>query len=431
MSFQDEATLDLVATKEEQHANHFFLAKRYNLKVLPVAAIYGANASGKSNLTTALHFAKSFVIAPPKAGARIAVVPFLLGSDSKPSPTEFCFELLLDQTVYRYEFSISSSRVEHEALFELRPNSEIPLFVRNAEKFELSDKLKKANEGLWFALQGTQENQLFITNSVSQKNSEFRPIFDWFDNALTVISPDTHYGRLPDIANMKHPFASEITKWLIDLDTGIHTIRPEDIQTEYPLPQRLLETIAADLKEGETFWLSQLGEAEGDYVDIKSGKPVIRRLTPIHRKSTGEEIPFRFSYESDGTRRLLDLLPAFIILNHSSHLSTFVIDELDRSLHSNLTRALIEHFLAHRKSTSRAQLIFTTHDTELMSQSIFRRDEIWITERDRNGASTLTAFSEFKDVRKDKDIRKSYLQGRLGGVPRIQETADLCSDKVG
>jgi uncharacterized protein len=431
MSFHDEVTLDMVATREEQHRSHILLVPKYNLKVLPIAAIYGANASGKSNLIKALRFATKFITNPPKAGTNIPAEPFLLGTDSQTAPTEFRFELLINETAYRYEFSVNSSRVLREQLIEIRPSSEEVLFARGDQaqkEFTLSEKLAKTNEGLWYAFQGTQGNQLFLSNSVSQKHVEFKPIFDWFDEDLTIISPEMRYGRLPDIAKTGDLYAKQITTWLRDLDSGIHSIGQVDLQPGDAMPKQLFEHISSDLKEGEVFWLADIGGPEGDYLTIENGKAGLRRITPIHRSQTGAEVPFKFTMESDGTRRLLDLLPAFFFLDQSFMESTYAIDELDRSLHSNLTKSLLKRFLEHRKSSSRSQLIFTTHDTELMSQKILRRDEIWITERNDSGASTLSAFSEFKDVRKDKDIRKSYLQGRMGGVPRIKETIDLCGE---
>ncbi|MFZ1085342.1 MAG: AAA family ATPase, partial [Terracidiphilus sp.] len=162
----------------------------------------------------------------------------------------------------------------------------------------------------------------------------------------------------------------------------------------------------------------------------RNGAVIARQLAPIHYGENGEEVPFNFSDESDGTRRLLDVLPAFLSLEERPNPPVFIIDELDRSLHSNLTRNLLEHFLDMRAESSQSQLVFTTHDTQLMTQDIFRRDELWVTERDQSGASKLVAFSEFKDVRKDKDIRKSYLQGRLGGIPKIRSTSLVCEDEA-
>jgi len=123
--------------------------------------------------------------------------------------------------------------------------------------------------------------------------------------------------------------------------------------------------------------------------------------------------------ESDGSRRVIDLLPAFLYLAAGANPNVYIIDELDRSLHTLLTRKLLELFLGEYSSSSRSQLLFTTHDLLLMDQNLLRRDEMWITDRNKDGSSNLISFSEYKDVRYDKDIQKSYLQGRLGGIPHI------------
>lgn len=116
---------------------------------------------------------------------------------------------------------------------------------------------------------------------------------------------------------------------------------------------------------------------------------------------------------------MIDLLPAFMAIAQPTVNKVYIIDELDRSLHTLLTRRLLESYLAGCDENSRSQLLFTTHDSLLMDQDLLRRDEMWVAERDQDGCSELIAFSEYKDVRSDKDIQKSYLQGRLGGVPRI------------
>jgi len=430
MSFRDEATLDMVATREEQHSEHITPVEKYHLKLLPVAAIYGANASGKSNLIKALRFAQQFITAPPKSDAPIPIKPFLLSEDSSERPTTFRFQLLIGETVYEYKFSVTAKSVTQEELRRINATSEEKLFRRAlAEEFFLSERIQDRGEQN-FAFRGTHDNQLFLTNSVSQRLAEFKPLFDWFEISLIVILPDSRFGQLADITDNHHPHFKRMTARLHDLDSGIAGFRQVDVSAEGTVPTGSFDALAVDLKEGESTPISPLSE-EGVFLRKESGRVVARRLAPVHRSENGEEILFSFSEESDGTRRLFDLLPAFLFLEERRNLHVFVIDELDRSLHSNLTKELLEHYLARINSSSRSQLIFTTHDTQLMTQDIFRRDEIWITERDQSGASKLIAFSEFKDVRKDKDIRKSYLQGRMGGVPRIKNVGSICKDEMG
>jgi len=154
-------------------------------------------------------------------------------------------------------------------------------------------------------------------------------------------------------------------------------------------------------------------------VTRKNGDLIAKKLVTYHPKADGTEAKFEMRDESDGSQRVIDLLPAFLELSTADSKKVYVIDEVDRSMHTLLTRRLLEAYLTKCSTETRAQLLFTTHDVLLMDQHLLRRDEMWVAERDISGNSNLLSFSEYKDVRYDKDIRKSYLQGRLGGVPRI------------
>nr|WP_304703094.1 AAA family ATPase [Turicimonas muris] len=143
------------------------------------------------------------------------------------------------------------------------------------------------------------------------------------------------------------------------------------------------------------------------------------KLMTVHKNTQGAEELFSFTDESDGSLRLLDLKPAFDKLNSSNGSLTYVIDELDRSLHTKLTSHLIARYLEECNEDSRKQLIFTTHDVQLIDQELFRRDELWICERAEDGSSEMYPVTDFKDLRVDKDIQKSYLQGIMGGLPRL------------
>jgi AAA15 family ATPase/GTPase len=185
---------------------------------------------------------------------------------------------------------------------------------------------------------------------------------------------------------------------------------------DFGLPKELLSDIEENLKEGDVA-LMMLRDLIA--LSRRDGELIARKLVTFHSNSVGESVKFGMEYESDGSRRVIDLLPVFLDLCAENARKVYVIDELDRSLHTLLTRHLLEGYLSSCSSESRAQLLFTTHDVMLMDQDLIRRDEMWITERTDSGGSSLKSFSEFKDVRYDKDIRKSYLQGRLGGIPRV------------
>jgi AAA15 family ATPase/GTPase len=142
-------------------------------------------------------------------------------------------------------------------------------------------------------------------------------------------------------------------------------------------------------------------------------------MVAYHAKADGGRVALEMWQESDGTLRAIDLLPAFLWMMSAGSTKVFVIDEIDRSLHTLLTRELLGFYLSSCSQDTRSQLLFTTHDVMLMDQRLLRRDEMWVTERDGHGASTLTALLEYKGIGDDTDIRKAYLHGQLGGVPNV------------
>lgn len=424
MSFRDETTLDMVATREKQHPNHLTKISPPSVNLLPVAAIYGGNASGKSNLVKALHFVEQFVTDPPKPDAPIPVRPFRLERNADSLPTSFTISFLAEDSVYEYSFSLNTRKVLREELKRIDTREET-IFRRQSEseEFFLDPKTQNHDQQM-FAFRGTHDNQLFLSNSVSQKLKEFTPVYDWFDS-LRLVFPESTFSNLFGITGEEHPLHDKFVATMSRLDSGIASLRQTNFLPESALPKELVEMLLAELEEGQTSDVMT-----GTSLRKVNGTIVGQRLTPVHRNENGEDIPFSLNEESDGTRRLFDILPAFLLLDESEPY-VFIIDELDRSLHPLLTMRLLQSYLEiNRKGPSRVQLIFTTHDVNLLTQDLFRRDEIWITERDSAGASKLLAFSEFKDVRKDKDIRKSYLQGRMGGVPRIRTTSSPCRNEA-
>ncbi len=161
-----------------------------------------------------------------------------------------------------------------------------------------------------------------------------------------------------------------------------------------------------------------------------NGKIEALRITTSHKTVDGGQTSFELYDESEGTERLIDLLPAFFDMTTADSQRVFFVDEIDRSLHTHLTRGLIESFLGARTQASRAQLLFTTHDPLLLDQDLFRRDEIWFLDKMDSGHSKLTSLSDFKGVRFDKDIRKNYLLGRFAGVPPMGRMPQASTEPV-
>lgn len=351
----------------------------------------------------------------------ISVDPFLLDSSAERRPSKFRFELLIDEKIYEYSFAVTYKEIVEEKFVLVTGTSENVLYHRINQKPSVgfNESLEDASF-IKHVLERTQDNQLWLTNLVSLKVDRFRPVYDWFKDVLELVAPDSRFQPFDLFFDDEHPMFSTMNELLEQFDTGIARLGGEDVPfSNIPLPSSLATKLQEEVKEGESVRL--MNEPDGDrYVVTRKGEELVaKRLVTSHPKTDGTEVKFDVRKESDGSKRVIDLLPAFLELSATDSKKVFVVDELDRSLHTQLTRALLDMYLATCSKDSRAQLMFTTHDVLLMDQDLLRRDEMWVAERDASGASTMFSFSEYKDIRYDKDIQKSYLQGRLGGTPRI------------
>jgi AAA15 family ATPase/GTPase len=408
LSFQDKVTISTVASKQRRHKERVPRIGKYKLSVLPVAAIYGGNASGKSNFCEAILFARRMVVAGRDIDRKIPVKPFLLRPEAEKQPSKFWIELLTaDDYIYEYYFSVTQDMVCEERLTKVKAKTEQLLFERNDKKINIYDKRKKSQ--LDFIGKNTRGNQLFLTNTIEQNNDNYEEVYSWFRYGLKVITPTARYANLKELIDQKKPTYSEVNKIFQELDTGIDSLGDEEVKDK-------------NLKDvgNRKQYLRILENISGDrFVEYpKKGEDTIRRLVTYHKRQDGKKTRFDFSQESDGTRRLVELIPAFLKRGPEAF-AVFVIDEIDRSLHHLLIKRLLERYLESCDMDTRLQIIFTTHDLLLMSQELFRRDEMFIVERNDLGASSIIPLNEYRNIRIDKDILKSYLYGRFGGIPKI------------
>jgi len=428
MSYRDRVEFSMIASRERQHRDRLSYVNKYKTWILPIAAVYGGNASGKTNLFKALNFAKGLIVKGTHAESLLPVDRFRLDVKSAENPARFSFELLIKEMIYEFSFTVDSYSVLEEKLVQISSTSEKILYDRREGKPNFDSTLNK-DKFLHFAFQGTRDNQLFLTNSVSQKVDRFKSISDWFRNNLELVAPDSRFEPFEQFLDEEHPLYGTMNSMLPRLDTGIASLGGEDISFENaPIPEVIKTKLQEDVKEGMT--VRVLSEPNNDrfLVRRKGEDFFVKKLVTNHRKSDGSLVKFDMNHESAGSQRIIDLLPAFLELSKKDSEKVFVIDEVDRSLHTMLTRRLLEAYLSSCSPANRAQLLFTTHDVLLMDQEFLRRDEMWVTEREDNGASTLHSFSEYKDIRYDKNLRKSYLQGRLGGIPKIFQN-DIPADQ--
>jgi len=419
----------MVASRERQHKEHVSDFPALGLKVLPTAVLYGGNGSGKSNFFLALEFARTLILTPKNnEDATIGIEPFRLDDKSEKAPSTFAFELLIGNEVFKYSFAVTRTRVWEESLEVIKGNESVVVYSRqvvqgkDAWKLDYFDKLdlpKDEADFIKFKARDTLPNQLFL-NAVRGRKILITDLLNgWFKDNLELIDPKTNFKTMNFTRKGQDKLRGYCNEALNKAHTGIDKIDGEEVSFESAeIPKGLKALIKEKLDENSIF---ELVNPEKRYsVFLEDGRLRCLQLVTFHRASNGKPIRFEISDESAGTQRLIDLLPAFHELLAGDSKKVFIIDELDRSLHTLLTRNLLESYLASRHKESRGQLIFTTHDGLLLDQDLFRRDEFWFIDKDETGASSLTSLSDFKDIRRDKDIRKSYLLGRFGGIPTIR-----------
>ena len=429
MSFRDPTTFSMVASRERQHGERVPKLGKYRTRVLPIVAIYGGNASGKTNFFKALSFARTLVVEGTRPDSLIPIETFLLDAEEKSRPSRFAFELLIDETIYNFSFVVTQKAVLEERLVKITSTSEKVLYDRRDGNPDFDISLAK-DPFLHFAFRGTRDNQLFLTNSVSQNIDNFRPVYDWFKDTLVLVAPDSRFGSF-EFFDEGHPLYTAMNEMLPWLDTGIAHLDSEEIPLEnISIPEPLKTELQKEVKEGRSAHLVRENPADRIVITREDGELIAKRLVTYHSKSDGAEVRFEIRQESDGSLRVIDLLPAFIDLSAQVSQRVYIIDEIDRSLHPLLIRHLLEMYLTCCSAETRTQLLLTTHNVMLMDQQLLRRDEMWAAERDESGVSSLFSFSDYKDVRYDKDIRKSYLQGRMGGIPRISPEGPFTNSHV-
>ncbi len=413
-SLRDEQVLSLVASKDKTLQDTHTLST--GIKAAPAllcsAVIYGANASGKSNLIQALQYMRGVVLESAtivQPGQTYAVQSFRLDATFANQPTEFEITFILKGVRYQYGFAMTPQRIVSEHLLVYKAFKPQRWFERHFDDqtgkdvYDFSSSLKGA-KSLWE--EATRPNALFLSTAVQLNSEALRPVFDWLTNSLVIFNERAQLDQRTSIQMLQQEKGrKQICDFLAAADISITNI--EVVIRKMP---------------GQTI----------RFVDLAAG------TTEVHSAEV-EEPEFRFSHateqgqavfdlmdESNGTRNLLFL--AGPVLNILENGLTLVVDELDTSLHTLLVQELVRLFHQPEVNTNGAQLIFTTHDTSLLdAPDLFRRDQVWFVEKDRDQASTLVTLSEFSP-RKNEAIERGYLQGRYGGLPFLDHNLGLSTD---
>lgn len=400
-------------------------------KLLKHAIVYGANASGKSNLVGLFRFFKATL----EGGLPLWGTKQFCRTNKENEKRDSVFEIQMeiDGKFYAYGFSaiLSSRIITGEWLYELYQNG-------SAKCFYEREKLAKPKLDSSIKLTPEEQNRFdtyaddFADNTVDlfltemnrgkkyvegSKLQIFRKIYGWLKNNIVIITPDS------GLTNFQYYYEEDslslINDLIVTFDTGISNVRIEEIdinELSKMLPKEIFEDILNKVRNSiahskvHDFRMS--GRSDKSFFNIEAKDNEEPRITTIKLKHGNSLYDFDFSEESDGTRRLFDLIDMLLIKRDDV---VFVVDELERSLHPKLTEHFLELF-SELHQGHKTQLILTTHESSIMDQRLFRRDEIWFIERGESGSSNLYSLDRFKE-RYDKVLSKAYLEGRYGAIP--------------
>jgi len=405
-SLRDEQVLSMVASKDSTllDTNTWATGIPAAPTVLRSAAIYGPNAGGKSNFIKALQYMRGVVVESAtviQPGQAFSVQPFRLDAGSSGEPTEFEATFVVDGVRHQYGFAMTSERIVSEHLLVYKAFKPQHWFKRHHDRqsgrdvYEFGPGLK-GQKAVWES--ATRSNSLFLSMAVQLNSEQLSPIFNWFARQLVIFNEHTPLNQRVTIQMLRDPEGKKaICDFLAAADISIADI---DIVTRR-IPG---QAVHFDLVAGKT--------------EVRAEEVEENELRFHHVTENGKAV-FGLGEESSGTRNLLFLSgPVLDIVRNGL---TLVIDELDTSLHTLLVRRLVQLF--HNVDINRigAQLIFTTHDTSLLdAPNLFRRDQVWFVEKERDQASRLYGLSEFSP-RKNEALERGYLMGRYGGLPLLRD----------
>lgn len=400
-SFRERQTFSLIPDDGRRGEADHFIEVGDKYKLLRSAVIYGANASGKSNFVKAFQALRNLVLDPNIRwsgripGLIIKHEPFSFSARTQNAPTVFSLDFLLESIRYTYKVSVSAAIIVAESLSFYPQGREAKLFTRKGQTFEFGDYLKGQRN---VVADLTNSDQLYLSKGADNNIAQLIEVYRYFKESILVILYDDldHEAKYYiDIAERLFkaakgdPFLPKFTALLKSFDTGI---------------------LDFQIKESKHF--------KGNYNPAREFDIRMEHAQFDHSDQQAGSSFMPFESESKGTQKLFVL--GGLLLQTLMQGAVIVIDEFERSLHPLISSYLINLFQDPKINNKGAQLIIATHDTNLLSNNEFRRDQIWIVEKDRTGASELYSLADITGILKGAPYEKWYLAGRMGGVPSIR-----------
>lgn len=411
-TFKEKVTLSLIASnydKDTRENDNISFDEKFGFRVLKSAVIYGANASGKSKLLDAFTFMRSFILnssKESKKGDDINVEPFRLNIETENQPSEFEVVFINDGVSYRYGFEATREKIVSEWLYHKPKTKEIELFYRENNTFETHER--SFSKGKSVVKEGlVRDNSLLISVAAQFNDPTSISLLKWFQDLEIISGLSEHSFKNNTINKIKNDKGKiKILEFLKAADLGIQDISYEEYSN----------SLSDDMKKKFKEFKEQMKDIDPElFSDISTSHNVYDSKNKIVNKT-------KFSVnddESNGTKKFLYLSGTIIdILDNGGIL---IADELDSKLHPNLVCKIVMLFNSNKYNKKNAQLIFNTHDTNLLSSGLFRRDQIWFTDKNKYGEAKLYSLADFKsdDVKKVEPFEENYIHGKYGAIPYL------------
>ena len=398
LSFKESQTLSLVAQPPyDNHPSHILDTPDEKIKLLKAVVIYGANASGKSNLLSALNYLKNIVANSNKSsvGDNFSATPFLLDKQNKIAPTSFEINFFCENIRYNYIVSLDREKIHFESLSSYPKKQKRNVFTRElvGEKFVYKFGSDLKPERLYDDIsQKTLKNALFLSKAVNENSHELLPVYQWF---LENLSEEDSIHNVAEKIHSNNEYKENLIEFLSLNDINIIDLNIDRqsfadlLNQDKNIPTEIKEKIIEDNKNSFFY-----------------------KIQTIHKDCDEDIVSFDFELESRGTHKLFSLSS---LIEKTTYTKTFYVDELSADLHPLLVKNFVNTF----QNNSNNQLICVTHDTHLIDQNSLRKDQIYFVEKNPEQSSELYSLLEFK-VRNDRENWESrYLSGRYGATPAV------------
>ena len=416
------------SSKSHSHENHKITCG--HATALRMSAIYGANGAGKSNLLQALNLLQTLVKTETLRKIDFYDDPtFKLDSQCSGKPSGLAVEFYYNNNVFYYHVEFTLEEIVLEELLLSKKSKDIPLFTRKRNDISIDSNYigKGISEQFQDALKRLVRPDMLLLSFLGKYYSSESPLvvdaYQWFMKKLQLVLPDMFHGFVPHMIDTDSDFSELVNRTLPELKTGIDkVIVKKELIAEEDVKSGKLIQLVKQAKEHPGEPQTTRNRFTDDVVNVifENGNVYLKTLVAVHRNLDGSEVEMSLHDESDGTRRLIEYMPLLYAIIQKD--MVYVVDEIERSIHPIMIKDIVRKL--SESTTAKGQLIFTTHESGLLDQNIFRPDEIWFAQKDAEKATQLYPLSDF-NIHKTANIENGYLNGRYGGIPFLSNLKDL------